>query len=567
MDISKLSPCGQMNMKFISDGQKDYDNLIEMSKNPMEHNTNLLMQIIKDNKDTEYGRKYGFEGIKSVKDFQEKVPVSTYDDYAPYIYRMTEKGEKNLISAYDITHFAKSSGTMGNPKRIPVSTKAQEISQKYLYNLRSAILAKCAGTDWIDLPVFNLIESSVTKLKNGATYGAISANVILSLGDYLPLFFTSPIEALIPDIETNTRYVHSIFALMKKDITTIGFSFSSLLLEILRYIKSNWKILVEDIENGIINESIKMPAEVRESLSQKIKPMPERAQELREIFENHVDEQFIPLIWPNLSTIFGIGTGGFSNYLNKAKKEFMGNDIFCYYVGLSASEGFFTTPYELNNPNAILIPDSVFFEFLPLDCNDFSEIKTLDQVEVGKDYELVVTNLSGFYRYRMRDAVRVTGMFNGTPIIEFLYRIDQNISLLGEKTTEQMFRGSVTQTEEELDLNIVDFSIYGEEDSEPMKYVCLIEVEEIPDGINKKDIEFTLNKYLNSANSSLKQKIDKGFLDSTEIKFVQPETYLLYRDLMISKGASSAQLKPPRIITNEVHKRFFLVLLDEELNN
>lgn len=566
MDISKLSPVGQMNMKCISDGQKDYENLIEMSKTPMKYNTERLMQILDDNKDTEYGKKFGFKDIKSVKEYQEKVPITTYDDYAHYIYRMTEKGEKNLISAYEINHFAKSSGTMGNPKRIPVSTKAGEISQKYLYNIRSAIVANELGTDWINEPIFNLIECSISTLKNGATYGAISGNIILSLGEHLPLFFTSPIEALIPDIETNTRYVHSIFALMSKNITNIGCSFTSLLLEILRYIKSNWEILVEDIEKGTINESIKMPTEVRQSLSEKIKPMPERAKELRKIFENHLDDQFVPLIWPKLQVMFGIGTGGFSNYLEKIQEDFTGKDIAFYYVGLSASEGFFTTPYELNNPDAILIPDGVFYEFLPLDSENLSDIKTLDEVEVGKEYELVVTNLSGFYRYRMRDAVRVTGIFNETPIVEFLYRIDQNISLLGEKTTEQMIRGSVNQTEKELGLEVVDFSVYGDEDSDPMKYVCLLEIEGSLRDLTKEDVKETFNKILNDANSSLKQKIDKGFLDSTEIKFLQPETYLLYRDLMISKGASSAQLKPPRIISNEVHKRFFLVLLDDELN-
>ena len=61
-------------------------------------------------------------------------------------------------------------------------------------------------------------------------------------------------------------------------------------------------------------------------------------------------------------------------------------------------------------------------------------------------------------------------------------------------------------------------------------------------------------------------KLKSGILNNIELKFLQPETYLLYRDLMISKGTSSAQLKPPRVIVNDIHKRFFLALLDDELN-
>lgn len=66
-----------------------YEEFQNMLGNPMEHNESFLMKILKDNKDTEYGRKYGFADIHSVREFQEKVPVSVFDDYADYILRMT----------------------------------------------------------------------------------------------------------------------------------------------------------------------------------------------------------------------------------------------------------------------------------------------------------------------------------------------------------------------------------------------------------------------------------------------------------------------------------------------
>lgn len=116
MDISKLKPVGQMNMKNLSDGKPVYENLLEMTKNPMKHNEALLMKIIDDNKGTEFGREHNFKDIKTIEDYRKNVPLTTYDDYVSYIIRMTEKGEENLISAYDINHYAKSSGTMGTLK-------------------------------------------------------------------------------------------------------------------------------------------------------------------------------------------------------------------------------------------------------------------------------------------------------------------------------------------------------------------------------------------------------------------------------------------------------------------
>lgn len=578
--ISKLSPMGQLNMKLYSDGKIIYDHLMKMSKNPMKYNEELLFKLIKENKDTKYGKKYDFANINSIEDYQKKVPITTFDDYAEYIYHMSEKGETNLITSYDIIHYAKSSGTMGNPKRIPVSHLSQKINSAYSLAYRTFIIANEIGLEWINEPLINLIETSFTTLKCGVSYGAISGKLVTEFGDKLNLFFTSPIEAIMPDVETNTRYLHARFALINSDTTTMACSFHSLLLEMLRYIEKEWELLVDDIENGTINESIKMPEEVRKSLLNKIQPNPKRAQELREIFEEGFDEPIIPKIWPNIKSLTGIGTGGFANYYEKIKKDYAGDSLKYYFVGLTASEGTFTVPYELDNPEAMLVPNSMFYEFLPLGSDNFNDIITLDKLEVGKKYEVITTNLSGFYRYRMRDAIEVTGMKNNTPTIKFLYRIDQSINFAGENTSEEALRNAVYKTEDECGYNLVEFSVYLDNENEPT-CVYLMEIDEIPKGYDKTKIEEILKEnfieYITRGSDELSStsskaasdyghKIKSGLLNNVEIKFLQPETYLLYRDLMISKGASSAQLKPPRVIVNEIHKRFFLALLDDELN-
>ena len=562
MDPSKLTLSGQMNMKGYAEGGPVYDSMVEMTKDPMRYNTELLMRLLNDNKDTEYGRKYGFADIRSVEEFQERVPLTMFDDYAGYVYRMTEEGETGLISAYNIAHYAKTSGTMGNPKRIPVSDRAMGVMNRYNMQLRTKVICDAIGFDWANPPYLNLIESQLTTLKNGATYGAISAKVIGQMGDYLPMLMTSPLEALVPDPKTNTRYLHARFALMNPEITSMGFSFSSILLELMQYIESEWEMLVDDIEQGTIDESVKMPAEVRQSVLGKIRPMPERAAQLREIFSQGFDEPIMPKIWPNLTIFSGVATGGFSTYYNKLKQRYAGDGVRLFYVGLNASEGIFSVPMDVDCPDSVLIPDSVFYEFIPIDSDDPADIVTLDGVEVGKTYEIVITNQSGFYRYRIRDAVKVTGMYNQTPMIQFQYRIDQTISVLGEKTTELVLRGVAERVEKELGYDMEDFSVFGDVDSVPMRYVMLMEAT-LPEGLNPDTVAAELDKGVCEGNPSYGDKVAKGMLDHLRLLFLQPETYLLYRDVMISKGASSAQLKPPRIV-NEIQRRFFMALLDDE---
>lgn len=563
MDIDKLSLSGKMNMKNYSDGKPVLAALEEMTKDPMRYNTEFLMRILDDNKDTEYGRKYGFADIRTIEDFRARVPVSTFDDYAGYIYRMTEDGEKNLITSYDVTHYAKTSGTMGNPKRVPVSDRAMGIMNKYNIQCRTAIVCDGIGFDWIDPPTINLIESQMTVLKSGATYGAISAKVIRQMGDVLSLFMTSPEEALVPDPKTNTRYLHARFALMNRDVASAGFSFSSIMLELMQYIERDWEILVDDIGNGTIDDSVKMPADVRASVLSKIQPMPERAAELRAIFEQGFDEPVIPKIWPRMAVFSGVATGGFAAYYKKLVDRYAGPDVRLFYVGLNASEGMISLPMELDVPDTVLLPDSMFFEFLPIDSDNLDDIVTIDKVEVGKTYEIIITNLSGFYRYRIRDAVKITGMHNNTPLIQFQYRIDQTLSVLGEKTTEMALRDAVEKVESDFGFAVTDFSVFGDSDHEPMRYAFLMEAP-VQGRPPRKELISALNDEISTRNPSYGDKVAKGMLDQPDLMFVQPETYLLYRDLMISKGSASAQLKPPRVISNDVQKRFFTVLLDED---
>ena len=563
MDVSKLSPMGQFNMKLYSEGKVAYAHFMEMTKDPMKYNTELLMRILQDNKDTEYGRKYGFADIHSIEEYQAKVPITMFDDYAGYIYKMTEEGATGLITSYRVEHYAKSSGTMGNPKRIPVTDRAMEVLDRYNQQVRLAILCDGLGFGWIESPAINLIEAPMTKLKCGATYGAISGRMVLSLGEYLPFFMTSPSEALVPDIRTNTRYLHARFALASKTVTMAACSYISLILEMMQYIERDWEMLVYDIEHGTIDESVKMPPEVRQSILGKIRPMPERAAELRGIFEEGFGPTVMKRIWPDLQVFYGISTGGFADYLRRLREKYAGDDIPAMYVGVTASEGLFTTPYEIDNNQTVLIPDSMFYEFWPVDSDDPADIVTMDKLEVGRVYEIVCTNLSGFYRYRMRDALKVVGMLNNTPLMDFQYRIDQSLNMTGEKTTEVALRAALEKMGEGIGVEVVDFSVYADTDSDPMRYVYLMELDGMPEGLTTDRMEEVLDACLREANPVYGYKVEKGLLGRLTIKLLQPETYLLYRDLMISKGAASAQLKPPHILTSELQKRFFLALLEE----
>lgn len=560
MDMEKLTPAGQGNLQQVKIGRTVVEALEQMAQEPMKANEKLLMEILQKNKDTEYGKKYDFANIHSAEEYRRKVPVSVYDDYAGYILRMSEKGEENLITSGKVVHYNKSSGTVGNPKRIPLTEEAFSIFQKYNGPYRAGLIAKELGEEWINGRNMSIAESTAEQhfTKSGVTYGALSVKMIAEFRPYLEMAYTSPDEASFPEAETNTRYLHARFGLMDRELTNIAANFLGYLLEVLRYMEQNWQLLVEDIEQGTIHPEIRMSDAVRVSLMKKIRPMPERAKELREIFEQGFGEPIVPKLWPHAQFLTGVGSGGFKVYAEKIREKYMGETIARYFTGINASEGMISVPFELDNEKSVPVPDSIFYEFLPVDAeDDFSKIVTMDQVEVGKEYEIIITNLSGFYRYRMRDAVRITGWHKKLPVMEFLSRIDQTVSVMGEKTTEVALRAAAEQTAEQLGFEMIDFSVYPDVNNVPPRYVYFMEIDKLQEGLKAKEIRFVLEKNLAKANPSMGDKVSTGICAPTKLNILEPETYSLYRDLMVMKGAVATQIKPVRVIHNEMQRKFF----------
>jgi hypothetical protein len=537
----------------------------EESKHPMKLNEEFLLQIIKDNKDTEIGKKYDFATITSIEEYQKRLPVTTYDDYAEYVLRMVYNDEDNLMTAYDVNLYCETNGTLGNPKIMPMSEKAIEVHSKYNTTMWTALNEISLDPIWKKGRSLFLMECKMVEMKKGKSYGALSSILIGKMKPVLEKITSTPFEALFPTGGTDTRYLQARFGLMASDITQISCTFLSYAAEIMRYIEKNWKMLVDDIETGKISDKVNIPDDVRAKLLERLKPMPERAAELRSAFEKGFDEPFTRKIWKNLVTVSGIGTGAFEIYDKKLRERYVDDKVKFFYPGISSTEALFSVPVEMDSKDSALVPQSVFYEFLPVDANDdFSKIVTMDKVDVGKDYEIIMTTLSGLYRYRMRDCVRIMGKYNELPLIRFQYRIDQMVDILDDHTTELALTKTATDTAKELSFELVDFSVFPDRDAMPPRYTYLMEVGNIPDGLTVETIRKKLNEKLCGYNPDLKSYIDKGLCAPVELHIEQDETYMLYRDLMVMKGRSSAQIKPVRIIINEFQRKFFFGLIDKE---
>ena len=559
----------QINNANVEAAREDYRAFIEESKHPAETGETLLRKILRDNMDTEYGRKYGFADIQSYEAYKARVPVITYDNIAAEVNRMVN-GEKNILTAYPCTHMNITSGTVGAPKYIPMTAPQLQVFLKYNKHYMDAFYAEKLGDAWMDGKIFCTAQGTSRTAESGITIGdasAVMASYVQGgrqgLDTQLRRLYTSPVEAAVPLPGTDARYLHARFALAEKNITGIVTAFYVMLVQYLHYIGENYTMLIHDIETGTIDTSIELPEEARASLAAKIVPMPERAAELREIFKNGSNFKFAKSIWPKLCFVYGVGGDGFSPYAATLRRLYIDDSVTFLLAGICASEGLWSVPVDIDSEDAALVPGSAFMEFLPVEAgDDFSRCVTMDKLELGKTYEIIATTLGGLYRYRMSDAVKVTSFFNRTPRVRFMYRVNKTVSLAAEKTTEKALQQAVERTAGELGFALSDFTIYPDAHAVPPRYVFLIQPELPVTDISREQLEATVYKHLREANAGVAILTDEGRLQAPQAFWLQPQTTFLWRDLQLAKGKSVGQLKPLRVIANEEQKKFFFILRD-----
>ena len=536
------------------------------SLDAMGSNERLLMRLLRDNKDTEYGKKYGFADIRSIREYQEKVPYTTYDDYYPYIRRMTKGGEKNLITAYPVLQYAETSGSIGVQKQIPLTDRAMEVYQAYSGIRMFALANRCYRRQLKRrLPTgrgLNAMEVESAVMEDGTPKGSVSGQAIRKFRKVMPFFLTSPLPIIFPTGGLNMQYMRIRFALEDRDMTYMVSSFMTNLSDMLGFMKNNWEMLVDDIEHGTVNPDMYEDESKLDPIRPFLKKRPARAAELRKVFEEGFDSPIVPRLWPNLSYISAIGTGGFSVYADKVK-QYIG-DIPVDYSVYAASEGIFAAASAMDDPKYDLLTDSCFFEFLPTDGTaDEAHPLTIDKLETGKEYEIIITNLSGFYRYRIRDVVRVLGFHNTTPQITFAYRISQMVNLAAEKTTEEHLSHAVAEFAKEIGCAIDDYCLYIDYDVDPARYVLLAEPEHSLPVENLPEYARIFEEKLCKANVEYYTCRYDRSIGHPVVLLQQPQTHALWREYKIYKGSSPNQVKPVRILDSPQKEKFFFGMLEE----
>lgn len=540
-------------------GQESMDSLKATSKQAAAVQACLLSEIMRRNRDTVYGRKYGFGEIETAAEFQKRVPLSVYGDYEDYILQMIA-GEEKILTEEPSVYYCISSGTTGEAKYLPLTERDLNIQYVYAYGVPFGMVREYYG----DLPedevfgkIFQIGEFAKTFMENGVMNGIRSGCLYQWLdrgeqfdaGDYCV-----PKEVLFPDTLEDLLYIKVRFALEERELRAIHGVFINRVAGVMDYIWRNWQMLLTDMEHGSVDARVPLSPQWREYAKRKLSPNPSRAQELRLLAHETLRENMIKKIWPNVRYILAIGGKSFAYYTEKM--EGYAGDIPIHPYAYAASEGIFGIAEKINQPDRyILFPEAGFFEFLPL-SEEQGENKRpffLWELHVGERYELVFTNQSGLYRYCMGDVIEVVGWHRQAPIVQFCYRKNQVINIAGEKSNQEQLAQAVQRFALQMRCEVVGYCVQEDVSGVLPRYLFYLECADMDSSC----AEEILDDCLCRVNYEYQGCRKMNEIGRARISCLRAGSFGRYEERLAKSGKHMGQNKRVCILDSSEKKQFF----------
>jgi len=505
-----------------------------------------LDKILALNRHTEFARRCGLDTADQRRVF-ESLPVTTYADYAPLIER-TAAGEENLLSGEPITYFSNTSGTTGPPKMIPVTKRQLRLAVRD--RITAMGLAQRAGVlEPMRGRFMTIMIDHVNPLTGGGQQtGSATTGGFQQLASINDLIMTSPTEVSHITETTASRYLHLLFGLKDEHLWTIVSFFPITLLYAMRDLQNHAEEFLRDLSDGTITSRLDIPKKTRRNLRKRLGKNPHRARQLTALLEQ--DHFTVRDIWPHVGAIL-TATGGAFHFYTEQLKPYLG-DVKIFSPVYSASEGTFGLGFSADRPHYLLLPNLAYIEFLPIEEIDNPQARPIApwEAEPGHSYEIVITTLVGFVRYRLHDIVRVLEFIGQNPVIEFVEREGQVINVSSEKTAEHHIIEAIESASGHFNNPLTDFFVTPDSTQTPGCYVLALEERQQNSEGHEK-----IRKFLGAAETALckvarfyEEERQLGTIAPMEALILKPGAFERYRQKLITAGGSANQVKTPHAV-------------------
>ena len=516
-------------LAFSYGGQ--YQALLTATRNPRAVQANLLRRILAANARTHFGARYGFSKIGGAKEYQDAVPVRTYEDLRDYVEAQERTGKPFLTSDRPV-YYHRTSGTLGAAKDIPITEAGL---RRIRHNQRLFAYAVARSTRAFEGKVLGITGQAVEGLMpEGIPYGSASGLLYKRMSGLVRKRYVLPPEvADIPDYECR-YFTTAAYALAEPNVTGLGTANPSTLVRLLDLIRSEAEALIRAVHDGRLPDGAAIPAE------RGLVGNPARARELERLLTARGTLSYAD-IWPNLKGIM-TWTGGSCGVPLRRLSKSIPAATSIIELGYIASE--FQGTVNVNALENLCVPtlQDVFFEFAERAAweEGAAGMGLLHELETGCEYYVFITTQDGLYRYDMNDIVRVTGQFNQTPCLEFVQKGKGVTSITGEKLYENQVLDTVMQVLGERKILPEFFVMLADEHA--ATYTLYLEAAE-HEPFQSLDLANAVDHGLRAVNIEYDSKRGSGRLEPTKLKWLRAGTGGRYRANRVAAGQRDTQFK------------------------
>lgn len=459
-------------------------------KNAVQEQEKLLIYLLKRASHTEYGKKHGFAEIQSIKEFQAKVPVVDYEDLRPYIDDI-KQGKEDILWPEKPLYLAKTSGTTSGSKYIPISNEGMPFQIKSAQSALLHYINQKHNADFVNGKMIFIQGSPVLEDVSGIKTGRLSGIVAHHIPSYIQ-------KTRLPSWETN--------------------------------IIEDWEAKVDAIVLETEKENMTLISGIPPWLIMYFEKLVERnGKKITELF-------------PNLQLII---TGGvnYEPYREKME-ELMGKSVDTIQT-FPASEGFFAFQDDYTQEGLLLLTNNgIFYEFIPLEEYGKPNVKrlSLSEIELHKDYALILTTNSGLWAYSIGDVVRFISKNPYRVLVSG--RTKHYTSAFGEHVIAYEVEEAMKATLAQVSAQISEFHLAPQvTPKQGLPYhEWLIEFEKMPENLHH--FRAVLDQELRSRNSYYDDLISGNILQPLIITPLQKNAFVEYAK---SQGKLGGQNKIPRL--------------------
>lgn len=441
--------------------------LIHLTKKPRAAQVALLKRILRDNKDSQFGRAHRFNYLRGLEDYRAQVGLTTYADIKNDL-RLQESSGKYVVCARRFVYL--------NHNADPKNIKAFPFTADALREARRDVRLTARG--WLRHyglfrnRVLTLMEDEPRSFSNtGLPQGTVTGFIYRNLPNFMRRRCISNHElAAIKDPEI--RYLaYAILALSESHVSCMLTANPATLIHLLYVINRDYDEICDAIAHGTLPERIQ-----REIRGKRLhRASPRRATQLRALSET-VERKTFGDIWPRIRGVICWTAGSCRSSLQYLRTQLpSGTPVL--ELGYQSSASFGTINVDTRTNACLLSFHRNFYEFAersPWEAG-FGILKLIDELIVGQEYYVLVTTRSGLYRLQTDQIVRVTGKVHNTPTFEFVQNGSSSTNVNGERLAESHVITAIEKLNAEHSCRISQFLMIG--DTEQKRYTLYVESE------------------------------------------------------------------------------------------